>query len=323
MPTCIKCNKKVGLLGGLLTFNKTTQKCSICEKLVKLEFEKFRHQFLNVFQDGVFSQQKFDYLVSFSKQSQINWQDALAFVRGDAIWFLEKQLTFISADGIITEQEAQHFRWLTINFQIPDALLQPLNQRLKYLQYISNIRQGNLPKFKATVHLDSDEFCHLEILANYQKVNLRSRTVIPGRLIATNKKIHFLSQNGGWVVLWKNVMRVQTESSGIYLELSVKSGNGFYQVVNPSEAEAIITTVARLNKRQLINSQSDENQSRHIPQNVKTAVWQRDQGKCVQCSLNSYLEFDHIIPFSKGGANTVNNIQLLCRNCNLKKGNKL
>ena len=35
------------------------------------------------------------------------------------------------------------------------------------------------------------------------------------------------------------------------------------------------------------------------------------------------LELDHIHPESKGGATTYENIQLLCRECNRRKGSKL
>lgn len=63
--------------------------------------------------------------------------------------------------------------------------------------------------------------------------------------------------------------------------------------------------------------------SRHIPVEVKDAVWRRDEGKCVQCGSNEKLEYDHIIPFSKGGANTKRNIQLLCESCNRSKSNKI
>lgn len=60
--------------------------------------------------------------------------------------------------------------------------------------------------------------------------------------------------------------------------------------------------------------------NRLIPTPVKVEVWKRDKGKCVKCGSNINLHYDHIIPFSKGGASTTAaNIQLLCAKCNLKK----
>jgi 5-methylcytosine-specific restriction endonuclease McrA len=56
-----------------------------------------------------------------------------------------------------------------------------------------------------------------------------------------------------------------------------------------------------------------------IPKEVQREVWQRDGGKCVICGSQERLEFDHIIPHSKGGANTARNLQLLCEECNRKK----
>lgn len=60
-----------------------------------------------------------------------------------------------------------------------------------------------------------------------------------------------------------------------------------------------------------------------IPQDVMDKVWNRDGGKCVQCGSQESLEFDHIIPFSKGGATTYRNLQILCKTCNLEKSNKI
>lgn len=60
-----------------------------------------------------------------------------------------------------------------------------------------------------------------------------------------------------------------------------------------------------------------------IPGNVKRYVWKRDGGKCVQCGNNQKLEYDHIIPLSKGGSNTERNIQLLCEKCNREKHDKI
>jgi len=64
-----------------------------------------------------------------------------------------------------------------------------------------------------------------------------------------------------------------------------------------------------------------ERNSRSIPQDVRIAVSVRDQGRCVcqgcalhrgPCGSTEDLHFDHKIPYSRGGANTVANIQLLC-----------
>ncbi len=56
-----------------------------------------------------------------------------------------------------------------------------------------------------------------------------------------------------------------------------------------------------------------------IPEAVRHAVWRRDDGRCVQCGSQERLEFDHVIPVSRGGANSERNLQLLCERCNREK----
>lgn len=53
---------------------------------------------------------------------------------------------------------------------------------------------------------------------------------------------------------------------------------------------------------------------------VMSEVWIRDNGKCIQCSSIEDLEFDHIIPFSKGGSSTPENLRILCQKCNRRRG---
>jgi hypothetical protein len=68
------------------------------------------------------------------------------------------------------------------------------------------------------------------------------------------------------------------------------------------------------------NSKRVKTHRERIPHHVRRYVWRRDEGKCVQCHSREKLEYDHIIPVSKGGGNTDRNIQLLCQNCNRQKG---
>lgn len=66
--------------------------------------------------------------------------------------------------------------------------------------------------------------------------------------------------------------------------------------------------------------------SRYISRNIKRFVFKRAQGRCehihtsgARCSSQFQTQFDHVIPFSKGGGTTLENIQLLCRVHNAAK----
>jgi len=72
---------------------------------------------------------------------------------------------------------------------------------------------------------------------------------------------------------------------------------------------------------EIIEKSDAQLQDRHISQKVKELVWNRDRGRCVKCGKQENLEFDHIIPFSKGGGNTYRNVRLLCKHCCRVKNN--
>ena len=72
------------------------------------------------------------------------------------------------------------------------------------------------------------------------------------------------------------------------------------------------------------DSNEGENYSRpRIPESVRIEVWRRDGGKCARCGSREKLEYDHIVPISKGGSNTTRNIELLCEKHNRSKSNKV
>ena len=78
------------------------------------------------------------------------------------------------------------------------------------------------------------------------------------------------------------------------------------------------------NKYDSGNLQSSDVYSRpRIPESVRIEVWRRDGGKCARCGSREKLEYDHIVPISKGGSNTARNIELLCEKHNRSKSNNV
>ena len=54
---------------------------------------------------------------------------------------------------------------------------------------------------------------------------------------------------------------------------------------------------------------------RAIPANVKREAYKRDQ-KCSNCGSTHRLNYDHRHPYAMGGPNSIENIRMLCFNCN-------
>lgn len=80
------------------------------------------------------------------------------------------------------------------------------------------------------------------------------------------------------------------------------------------------STIARAHT--IANSPAQPAQYRRgaIPADVKELVWARDGGRCGTCGSTVELQFDHIIPVSRGGSSEPGNLQVLCGSCNRRKG---
>ena len=52
-------------------------------------------------------------------------------------------------------------------------------------------------------------------------------------------------------------------------------------------------------------------------------IYKRDKNKCQYCGSTKSLTIDHVIPKSKGGEDTWENLVVACSSCNVKKGDKL
>ncbi len=59
-----------------------------------------------------------------------------------------------------------------------------------------------------------------------------------------------------------------------------------------------------------------------IPKWMREQIMERDHFKCQKCGNQMWLQIDHIVPYSIIGRHSIENLQILCKSCNMKKSNK-
>jgi 5-methylcytosine-specific restriction endonuclease McrA len=84
--------------------------------------------------------------------------------------------------------------------------------------------------------------------------------------------------------------------------------------------EGRLRRLRRIRTREI---QAGEARRERIPEEVRNFVWRRDGGRCVACDSDEDLQFDHVIPVSRGGGTAAENIQILCGDCNRAKGDAI
>jgi hypothetical protein len=106
--------------------------------------------------------------------------------------------------------------------------------------------------------------------------------------------------------------------------IEAKSGN--VPIPDDSSENELVKEVNRANngKKEFIRNSSNV---RTISLSLRLKVLSRDKFRCVFCGkspatdIGTKLHIDHVIPFSKGGKSTIENLQTLCEDCNLGKSN--
>lgn len=95
----------------------------------------------------------------------------------------------------------------------------------------------------------------------------------------------------------------------------------------PSQIRELIYNVNLKNNGYYLNRETWDSiclvERGKVSNKLRFAVYARDGERCAKCGSRRNLEIDHIIPISKGGKTTLNNLQTLCHNCNMKKGSSI
>lgn len=262
------------------------------------------------------------YLVRLRSALGLAERDAFQVVRDDALALFRECFYEARQDGHISAQEERLLRNLQRFSGLSDADVAPYYHEIARVRTLERYRNGDLPTIRPRKILESGELCHWEGPCTYAWETRTAVHQAQGELAVTSSRIVFTSAMKGFEFKPAKIMDLTLYGDGVRIRTSGRHGTGAYFVNDPECFEAILTGVVRKHKYLAVESFSSS-RSRHIPDDVKRDVWARDGGRCVRCGATEYLEYDHIIPHSKGGANTVNNIQILCRRCNLMKSDRI
>lgn len=234
------------------------------------------------------------------------------------------------ADSVIEQHEIDDFdAWVAALSLQDHPQVTVLRNQLLRGQQLSLIRSGVLPRSDVYgLHLEADETPHLQTPATYVKRNASGERLHPGQLLITSRGLAF-SGASGHQYTYKQVLRVDAFGPDVHIQTTRAGGEYIYRFLNTvsgtgTDADIVAATAEgalRIAKRLVIAP--GQRDSRRIPHAVKVAVFQRDGGKCVQCGRSEYLEYDHEIPWSLGGATSEDNLRLLCRRCNQEKGARI
>lgn len=286
--------------------------------------EAFKQELIAALADGVLTQQEMQQLEMFCNHNGLSLSSCLAEYQSLINAFLMRVLVDICSDNIISDEEeksinaACHF--LNPSQQIKNEIKVRID-RVKHIQEIKSGRITHIVGLPIITKMDEMIWHHrqqAELMRELQnKVNLHN-----GEIYITSQRVIFESREHPVEVALSNIIKIDSNLSTLFISGKSKKTTCQFRVKDADILEAYLEqAIAKFHRK--LNIKQTSGNTRKISQEVKQKVWLRDGGQCVQCNATDYLEFDHVIPFSKGGSNSENNIQLLCRRCNLAKSDRL
>ncbi|WP_245717587.1 TerD family protein [Nocardia jejuensis] len=302
--------------------------CRACESEVNSLLESWRaHAWQVLLSDGPRGP-RWDELwerLRFHMISDVTGREAL---RPLAVAYLERVVAFAFADGEVEHDELDEFERAIVELQMAVDLgaarahIDQLRRRMLRGRSLTQVKVGDLPRVeRPDLHLEADELLYLDVNATQIRYLAGGPKFVSGRLIGSSRKLRFVGNGAGTELAWARMVSIRNEYDTVVIEATTARGGGTYRVPDSEYVAAVLEGALRVAKRLVLAPGTRD--TRAIAQDVKSRVWQRDGGRCVQCSDDQYLEFDHIIPWSRGGATSVDNLQILCRSCNLQKGARI
>lgn len=283
----------------------------------------------NSLNDGLLSQEEMAKLAILSKRFGLTQKDLKKLSVPNKKEILASALASIKARGEILEGDEEYIRSLA-NFINAEDLLKPCIMDLELYSRIFEIRKGNLPIYDSNEFiLQPGEKLHYAIPITFQQRISNKLKKLSGTLFVGGLRLRFVGLHKSHEVHYKNIFDIQFQyqrTPKLILSVSSGKGGGEYRLqgkVDPGILFELQEAIMFLIRKSRGLEKTGPRDTRYIPDEVRSEVWYRDGGRCVICNAAEYLEFDHIIPLSKGGSTSIENLQILCRKCNSEKSDSI
>ena len=220
------------------------------------------------------------------------------------------------------------YNCLTMKFEIT----KPKNQKVSSDELINDLIRVSEQLGKSPTMSEYNQYGQYENSVFCRRFGSWNSALKKANLVPNNKEWTelelFANLERVWTHLGKQPARRDMDkeysniSSGAYLRRFNTWTNAlqsFVSYINSEDIEEVEHIVT--------SAKSSHKTSRDINLGLRFKVIQRDNHKCCICGRSPAttpgleLQVDHIIPWSKGGETTMDNLQTLCRECNLGKSN--
>ena len=291
--------------------------------------ERFlRAIFMACVADGHISPGEWEYLLATTTKFGVEYAELQRVIQPQAEQFVEHVLADAKADGRLSPEEYTTMNWLAENLGLSQGFLEYLAKEVSLLREFTNIADGRLPSIgvPAGVETRAGEIVHFHSPATWREVRMLKNgpkvTDHHGVITLTDNRLLFASPSKSHSTTYRRIVSHAGNSDTIQVQVTNKPSTTYF-LPSPSPIPYAVFRSAVAMANQTLTTKMEGNSTRHIPRDVRQRVWQRYGGRCAECAATDYLEYDHIIPVAKGGSNSDNNIQLLCRRCNLKKSDHI
>ena len=184
--------------------------------------------------------------------------------------------------------------------QIANAANDSLENELTYKRY----KKAIVEKCKVGNYNAEIDEKKREKLESIEEKLLKKKEKTPVDPFTVKVTLYLTNINGYWREKKKAVFSIE-DIREIILKLKDKTNNGFYRDQQTWDA------ICRVERGKVSNK-------------MRFSIYRRDGYRCCKCHRRTDdLEIDHIIPISKGGKSTYENLQTLCHRCNVVKGSNI